>query len=309
VAFASPTDSFTATDLAAMVREIWSDMVLEKRFENLTISNFVTDLSSYVSADGDTVHVPDIFTNALTVSTQATQGAGIVDASPAQNDILLLINLHKYVAWVIGDKDMKQLAKMYSLNDKYVSEARKLLMQALEVSLFTLYTDIATNTTGDALGVVTDLHIRTALQKLDQTNFPHSECAFFFDPATYWLQIAAIQKYYDKSINGRESPVVTGNFGPNGAGNQNYRGVLYGIDVYTSPSVVKATNVAKNILTHKEAFSFAIQTVGSGMVRSQVAYLPQNLATLAVCDIIYGVKTLREAAAVLINSLTTSTTA
>jgi hypothetical protein len=55
------------------------------------------------------------------------------------------------------------------------------------------------------------------------------------------------------------------------------------------------------------AFGFAIQT-GAGKVRVQSDYMLQNLGTLTVADIIYGVAVLREPAAVLINANDTAVT-
>lgn len=312
MAFPSPTAAYTATDLAAMINEVWTNMVLEARFEGLTIINHATDLSEYMSEGGDIAHVPNIYTNLFTVSTQTTQGDGVVDQSPAQVDVTLTVNTHKYIAFVIGDKDMKQLASKYSLNEKYMKEATRLCLQAIEDALFALEASVTTNTTGNAAGAVTDLHIRTAIQKLTSSSgnvFPTSEMAFFWDPAIYWLQITAYQKYYDKSQNGMDSVVATGNFGPMGSGNSAYVGKLYNIPCYISPRVVKATNVAQNLLLHKEAFGFAIQNLGANRVRPQVSYLHQNLATLATVDTIFGVGVLREVAACLIEGLNTTTVA
>jgi|RifOxyB1_1023888.scaffolds.fasta_scaffold06609_1 hypothetical protein len=86
------------------------------------------------------------------------------------------------------------------------------------------------------------------------------------------------------------------------------RGQLYGIPIYTSTNVVKGLSTYRNLLAMPEAFAFAMQTRGGGKVRSQVAYQLQNLGTLAVVDLIYGVCELRDAAAVLINSNDTDIT-
>ncbi len=86
MAFSSPTDAYTATDLASVIPEIWSDILQEPKFPPATIINFVRDLTPYMVEGGDIVHVPDIFTNTFSVQTQSTQGNAVVDASVASVD-------------------------------------------------------------------------------------------------------------------------------------------------------------------------------------------------------------------------------
>ena len=307
MAFASPTDAYTAANLAAMIPEKWSPIVNEAKFAPMTIANFVQDLSEYVSDGGDIVHVPNIYTNTFTVQTQSTQGAGLVDESVAQVDTTLTVNLHKYIAWIIGDKDLQQLATKYSLNEKYASEARNLLIKALEDSLFALWSSISTNTVGDTATVLTDLEIRQSINKLDSTDYELEDCAFFFHPTVYWNQVVAVQKYYDKSMNGMDSVVRTGNFGPmSGPGR---KGQLYNIPVFVSSRVVSGLQTYRNLLLHKSALGFAIQTKGGNMIRVQAENQLRNLGLLTVADIIYGVAVLREPAAVLVNANSSATTA
>ena len=307
MAFASPTDAYAAADLASMIPEIWSPIVNEPKFAPMTIANFVTDLSVYMSSGGDIVHVPDIYTNTFSVQTQSTQANGVVDESVASVDVTLTVNLHKYVAWIIGDKDIAQLATKYQLNEKYASEARNLLIKALEDSLFGLWSSVSTNTVGDTATVLTDLEIRQSINALDSTNYELEDCAFFFHPTVFWNQISGIAKYYDKSINDMESVVKTGNFGPmTGPGR---KGSLYGIPVFSSSRVVSGLQTYRNLLLHKSAFGFAIQTRGGGIARVQAEYQLRNLGILTVADIIYGVGVLREPGAVLVNANTTATTA
>lgn len=316
MAFASPTDAFdfdrsnSTGELVAVMKEVWAGMALEAYFPNLTALNHFTDLSRYLDKDGFMVHVPDIYTNKLTVATQSTQGAGIVDTAPASVDVTIKVDTHKYVAWVIGDMDLRQIAKDVGLMQKYVREAKELLMGAVEDSIFALYSGIHANfTTGVNNGAVTDAHLRTAIALLENISYFPDKLAWFFDTKTYWHQIAAIQKFYDKSINGADSVVRTGNFGPLSS-NPNVKGSLYGIPCYVTSRVVKDTSVSKNLLAHPEWVGFAVSTPGS-MVRAQVDYHLELLGTLFVSDIMYGVGEMRatgtaDSPVVLIESLTTT---
>jgi hypothetical protein len=312
MAFANPTDALTAANLAAFIGEVWADMIVEAEFEDLTILNFALDGSQWLAQGGDIAHIPGLFTNIYTVQTQSTQGNGIVDEGLGADDVSLTVNTHKYIATVMGKKDMVQILNKYDLSQAYLREFSRLLLQAVEDSLFGLYADVVTNTTGNSGGAVVDSHLRTARQKLEgATNGSiiagARDCAWFFDTQTFWLQLAALQKFYDKSQSGVDAIQITGNFGPMDSRNAAYKGMVYGIPCYVSPRVIRSTNVSKNLLAHKWAFAFAIQGGSNGMTSTEINYLPTNLATLVTAQIIYGVKTVNEKRAVLIEGLSTTT--
>lgn len=301
MAFPNPTAAFTAADMVAVIGEVWSDLVLKPNFANAVASNFFTDLSSYASEGGDIIHVPNIYTNIFTASTQSTQGNGVVDQSPTQIDVTLTINTHIYVAWVIGDLEMVQMFKKYAINEKYIQVASSVLIDALEASIFGLWSGLSTNVVGDTATVLSDAEIVEAIEKLDTLNFDvMNKAAFFFHPFVYWRQVATIAKYYTFNTS-QLSIIRDGNFGKADS-SRGLRGQIYGIPIYTSTNVVKGLSTYRNLLAMPEAFAFAMQTRGGGKVRTQVAYQLQNLGTLAVVDMIYGVIELRDSAAVLINA-------
>lgn len=315
MAFADPTAPFTAADLVAMVPEVWTPIVNEPNFPKAVAANFFTDLSAYAAEGGDILHVPNIYTNVFTSSTQTTQGNAVVDQSPTSIDTTLTINLHKYVAWIIGDKDMTQLAKKYSLNEKYAREAQNLLTQELEDSLFGLWSSLSTNTIGDTATVLSDAEIVSAIYTLDNLDYDLDQTAFFFHPFVYWKQVTTIAKYY--TWNTSQIPVIRdGNFGPMDK-SRGLKGQVYGQPIFTSNRVVKGLSTYRNLFAHPSAFGFAIQTRGAtggspmggpARIRVQASYLLQNLGMLTVADIIYGVAILRDAAAVLVNANDTAVT-
>ena len=73
------------------------------------------------------------------------------------------------------------------------------------------------------------------------------------------------------------------------------------IPVYTSSKVVNTLLAVKNLLAHKDAFTFATQTPGGRRIRVQSSYWLENLGTLVVWDMINGVTATREAAAVVVS--------
>lgn len=298
------SDPFTNTDAAAFISETWTTVVNEKLFNKSVLSAFVTDLSSFATEGSDIFHVPDIYTNALTVGTQSTQGAEITTASPATVDTTLTVSTHKYVAYIMGDLTLQQVATKYSVMDLYAKEAASLLIEALETSLAGLWSSLTTNTVGDTATVVSDAEVRQAIEKLASAKFDLTECAFFVHPYVFWLQLHAITKYYQQYSVGpanAEGPVASGTLGP-GNLSKALVGRLYNIPVYTTTVIVSGLQTYRNLLLHKSAFGFAIQTRGGNKVRVQMDNLVQNLGTLTVADIIYGVAVLREPGAVLLNA-------
>lgn len=307
MAFSSPTAAFSNADMAPAIGEIWTPIINEPNFPAACASNFFTDLSSYMSEGGDIAHVPNIFTNLFTVQTQSTQGNAVVDASPAGVDTTLTVSTHKYVAFIIGDLTMKQMFKSVKLVEAYTREAQNLLIDALEASIFGLWSSLSTNTVGDTATVLTDNEIVESIEKLESLNYKtQSEGAFFFHPFVYWRQIVTIAKYYTWNTS-QIAVVRDGNFGKMDA-SRGLRGQVYGIPIYTSTNVVKGLSTYRNLLAVPAALGFAIQTNGGNRIRVQSQYMLQNLGTLTVADIIYGVGVLREPAAVLVNSNDTAIT-
>lgn len=296
-------DPFDATELVAVISETWTSIVNEKTFNGTVLANFITDLSVFASEGSDIFHVPDVYTNAFTVSTQSTQGAEVDTSAPASVDTTLTVNTHKYVAMLIGDKDLAQIASKFNVSEIYARQAVALLEEALEQDIAALWSSITTNTVGDTATVVSDAEIRQAIEKMETGKYNLDECAFFFHPYVFWNQLHAVTKYYQQYSYGpanEAGAVRTGNFGMGGY-QKNFKGYLYGIPVFTTTNIVSGLQTYRNLLLHKSAFGMAIQTKGGNKVRVQTENSIRNLGMLAVFDIVYGVAVLREPAAVLIN--------
>lgn len=311
------SDPFTGTDLAGFIPEVWPGMILEEVFAKAIAARFFTDLTDAARGGGDIFHVPDVYTNAMTLGTQTTQGAEITTASPAQDDVTLTVNTHDYVAYIIGDKDAAQISQSYDFNAVYTKKSAGVLRIALEDALFALWSGLSTNVVGDTATVLSDAEIRTGIELLEALNFDTNDgdTAFFFHPYTFWLQLGAVAKYYDQSQRGPNSAagfVSTGNFGGSNA-EAGLKGTLYGIPVYVSSRVASGLQTYRNLLARREAFGYATQTLRTpssasteaGRVRAQSSYELRNLGWLTVVDMIFGVVELRDQAAVVLNGSST----
>lgn len=310
-AFADPTAAFSTADVAASTPEIWGEILLEPNFPKAVLANFFTDLSYLAVNGGDIIHVPNIYTNVFTASTQSTEGNGIVDQSPAQVDVTLTIGTHIYVAWIFGDATMKQISTHYNLNEAYAREAKNTLMVALEDSLAALWSSLSTNSVGDTVTVLSDAEIRDAINALDTANFDLTETAFFFHPFVFWTQLGGITKYYSQ-YSSNFNFIRTGGFGPMDT-SRGLRGVVYDQPCYVTSRIVSGLQTYRNLFAHKTAFGFATQTPGmgggtgnGGRMRVQADYLLQNLGMLTVVDMLYGTCVLREPAAVVVNANSTA---
>lgn len=294
---------FTPTALTAYIAETWTPKTLEEYFAKAVAANHFTDLSAFAAGGSDIFHVPDVFTTAFSVSTAADPyaGAEVTTDAPATGDITLTVDTHKYIATLIGDRDRVQIARgTYDIGGIYSRKAGGTLMEDLEGALFALHSSVSTNTVGDTATVIIDSEIRRAIEKLATADVPLHETKFFFHPYSYWVQVIAIQKYYDASQFGRSSVTASGNFGTAGFESAS-RGQLFGIDVMTSSKVVNTLLSVKNLLAHKDAFMFATQLPGGQRIRFQTDYQLDRLGQLAIWDSHYGVVASRQTAACVIN--------
>lgn len=68
---ALPTDTFTATDLAVMIPEIWGEKTNNFFRSKKVLTNWFTDRSSELANGGDTLYTPNFTEMAATAKTNA----------------------------------------------------------------------------------------------------------------------------------------------------------------------------------------------------------------------------------------------
>ncbi len=302
---ASFSNQFTATNLAASIPEIWTPIVLEQMFASTVASNFFLDLSEWTTEGGSLFDVANLYTNTFSVETQSTQGAQVTLQDPSQVKVQLAVNTHNYVAALAGDKDIAQLQKSFNFNVEYANQMRKTTMNALETNLFGLWSSLATNLITNSAAVFQDYEARQAISDIESQNLDDTEfgnLAFFLHPNVFWNQAAAITKYYQAySLNSRDNSSIVESGTINGKPHSNgLRGEIYNIPIYVSTNVVDNLGGYRNLLAHKNAFGFGIQTPGGAPVRVQSEYLLENLGLLIVTDIVFGVVVVRDPFGVVI---------
>lgn len=282
-------------------------------FPEAVLTDFCLDLSMYVEDGGDIVHVPDMYTNELTSATQSTEGTEITPVVAALVDDSITVTTHQYVAVLIGDNTMSQLAKFYNLNEEYAREAQGVLMNVIEAALAALWSSLSTTAVGDTAQALSDADIRTAISTLESANFRQSDMALFVHPEVYWTQILGISQYYTFDTS-RFDAIMSGKLG-GGAGEgmrHRFKGQLYDIPVFTTTNIVNALQTYRNLLLTPRAFAWAIRPLGGTLdsdfgssplrFRVQTNYELRNLATLTVVDFSYGVAAIRADGGVVLNS-------
>ncbi len=301
------TNTFNNADLSASIPEKWGSLMLLQKFPEFVLQDFATDLSDMIT-DGDIVHVPNIYTNTFTASTQSTPGTEVTLQSPAQVDVTIAVDTQKYIAFILDDKTMAQVARSVGLGDKYAQMAQKTLLRELEDALFGLYTSLTATALGSTIAAIADLDFRSAIAYMEGLEF-RDGTAVFMGVKTYFNQFIGLSKI-SPNYASNFGVVASGLLGNSGQAGTQVKGVAYGIPVFTSTRVPSPTAVDKNVMLHSSAYGFATKMLqGSSKVRTQMDYKLENLGTLTVCDIVYGVGILRAEAGVVINSLSTSTVA
>lgn len=305
-------DPFASGDLSPRIPEVWENMILEEQFAKTTAASWFRDHSNEVATEGDIINIADVYTNSFTSKTQSTQGDEITTESPAQQNVTITVDTHRYIALLLGDMDSQQLLSDFDFNQVYTSKAGKTLKNDLESDLYGLWSNITTNTVGSSSTVLKDVDLRSAMGKLESNDWDLEDLAYHFHPDTYWEQVLGIQKLYDASQRGMmRSPQNDGAIGEQADKARGVKGVVYGAPVYVSSNIVSNLTSRRNLLAHKDTFGYANQTPvvnGGNGVRVQAEYQLPNLANLVVIDQILGADVVREDAAVRIDASTTAST-
>lgn len=305
------TNAFSAANLAATIPEVWSDIVNTSKFPQAVLTNFCVDLSDYVDEGGDTIHVPEIYTNQLSSSTQSTEGTEITPDTPAQVDDTISVDTHEYVAFMMGDKTMRQVARKYNLVELYAREAQGVLMNVIEAAIAALWSSLDTSY-GDTTNGLTDPDVRRGISNLESANFSTMEMALFVHPEVYWTQIMGISKYYTKDTSTFDSIRDGLLGGEEGGMRRSFKGILYDIPVFTTTNIVESLQTYRNLLLTPNALAWGIGPMGGEIetefgptplrFRVQSSYELRNLALLNVVDFYYGVGVLRSEAGIVLNS-------
>jgi N4-gp56 family major capsid protein len=300
------------TSAATFIPEIWSDEVVAAYQKSLVLANLVKKMAM-TGKKGDTIHIPKPVRGSANAKVE-NQAVTIQNAT--ESEVQVVIDKHFEYSRMI--EDITEAQALASLRQFYTGDAGYALAKQVDDDLFNLgkyFGDdngsgsdwIHSNSynfsgnsgieayAADAVAagdVFNDAGFRAAIQVLDDADVPMDGRSFVVPPSLR-NAIMGVDRYMSSDfVDGRG--VKNGQIGN-----------LYGIDVYVSSNCPIIETAAQNsaggdvkaaILCHTDAMVMAEQQG----VRSQTQYKQEFLGTLYTADTLYGVKTLRPEAGVVL---------
>jgi N4-gp56 family major capsid protein len=296
----SSTSVVTKANAGTFIPELWSDEIIAAYKQNLVMANLVSKMS-FKGKKGDTLHIPKPTRGSAIVKAAAT---AVTIQQTANTEVLLVIDKHYEYSRMI--EDITEAQALSSLRKFYTGDAGYALAKQVDTDLLQLGRDsqggdgtIAYNKavigsdgstlyTGSNEDAITDAGIRKVIQTLDDADVPMDGRVLVLPPVARNVMMG-LARFTEQAF--------VGDVGNNNTIRNGEIGNVYGVKVYVSTNCETATGAARiGMMFHKDAFVLGEQ-LG---VRSQTQYKQEYLGTLFTSDMLYGVKELRDEAAVAI---------
>ena len=294
------TNHVTNTTGATFIPELWSDEIIAAYKQNLVMANLVSKMS-FKGKKGDTLHIPKPTRGAAALKAASTQ---VTLQAATESEVQVLVNKHYEYSRLI--EDITETQALASLRKFYTGDAGYALAKQVDTDLMQLgrgaqggngtvaYNKAVIASNGSTLytggneDAITDAGIRKVIQTLDDADVPMDGRCLVLPPVARNVMMG-LARFTEQAF-----------VGETGGGNTIRNGQIgnvYGVMVYVSTNCETATGDARiGMMFHKDAFVLAEQ-LG---VRSQTQYKQEYLGTLFTSDMLYGVKELRDEAAVAI---------
>lgn len=273
----------TITTGAVFIPEVWSPEVLRAAENALVMAPLVKRFDSLVTGKGDTIHIPNLSNLSATAKSANTQ---VTLQSPTESDTSISISNHQESSFLV--EDLLKVQSNYDLMAEYTSKAGESIARKIDTDLLAEYSNFTNTDVGTYGSDITDAVILAAIEAVDLANAPMEDRAFVIYP-TQKTALARIDKFVKSDYLGQYQNATVVRTGPN---SRYMWGDIYGIPVYYTkqvPATAGTPTQYHNMLFHKEALALALQQ--SPRVQSQ--YILEYLGNLVVCDVIYGIKTIR----------------
>ena len=297
------TAHVTKTTAATFVPAIWSDEIIASYQKNLVAANLIKKMS-FKGKKGDTVHIPAPTRGSASLKAASTQ-VNLIAAT--ESEIVATIDKHYEYSRLI--EDIVETQALSSLRSFYTEDAGYALARQVDADLIALgrgvngggstaaYSGGFSGADGSTayvagantgLGALTDIAIRRAIQRLDDADVPMDNRFLIVPPSTR-NTLMGIARFTEQAF-----------VGESGGGNTIRNGEIgnvYGIPVFVTSNAesTTGTTAAKACLMGHKDFAVLIEQMG---VRTQTQYKQEYLGTLFTADTLYGVKELRDGAAV-----------
>ena len=297
------TNHVTNATAGTFIPELWSDEIIAAYKQNLVMANLVSKMS-FKGKKGDTLHIPKPTRGAASAKAASTQ---VTLQAATESEVQVLVNKHYEYSRLI--EDITEAQALASLRQFYTGDAGYALAKQVDTDLIQLgrgvqggdgsadYNKAVLGGDGSTLYVdgtnvgtaLTDAGIRRIIQTLDDQDVPMDGRVLVVPPSAR-NTLMGLARFTEQAFTGETGG---GNTIRNGQ-----IGDVYGVKVYVTTNADTATTNTTRLamLFHKDAFVLAEQ-MG---VRSQTQYKQEYLGTLFTSDMLYGVKELRDEAAIAI---------
>lgn len=291
---AFPTDTFTATDLAELIPDVWGEKINDFYRAKLKMAAFFTDRSDEVVDGGDNIFTPNLTEMSAAAKSNAT---AVTLNSPTETKQTLTVDQWFEVSFMIEDRQAAQVKRSYNTQQRYMKNAAFTAAKKLEVAIATLFNSFSTEK-GTTTVALTDAVVRSCVSALETANADYDEAVWFLHPKTVWVDLMSIDRFALAMNAPGSNPVVKGAIGN-----------IYGRPVVTSTLITKVNANAdySGALAVPDSIHFAKGNLPGQKdqygVRLQANYIPEYLGTLVTADILYGVVENRDSGGVEIISV------
>lgn len=246
----SVTGVNTAVSQAQLIDKKWAEFINHHRDANLQAAKHFRDFSSLVSSSGDTVYIP----NNLVEQTpfNYVEGKRLSDNLQANTETYTTLSLATFKAnpFLISDKLNAQ--SKYSAKMLGYKKASYAVAKALDTAIFAIGSSShpAVNNGGSS---ITNLDLTEAQTRLDASNVPEEDRAFFFNP---WVMkdLMDLSGNYFTSIDfGQQGPLVKGQINKMILGSPAYKTTNMPSAAAGSP----AQPIISNLYAHKDYIIWA----------------------------------------------------
>ena len=297
------TAHVTTTTAATFIPEIWSDEIVATYKKNLVLANLVKKMN-FKGKKGDTVHIPAPTRGSASAKAASTQ---VTLIAATESEVSVAIDQHYEYSRLI--EDIVEAQALSSLRNFYTEDAGYALARQVDTSIIQVGRSVqggggtsaysgafsgADGTTAyvaganTGLGALTDAAIRRSIQRLDDNDIP-MDGRFLVIPPSSRNTLMGLARYTEQAFVGES--------GGNNTIRNGEIGNLYGTPVFVTSNAdtTSGSTACRIALMGHRDFAVFVEQQG---VRSQTQYKQEYLGTLFTADTLYGVKELRDNAAV-----------
>ncbi len=297
------TAHVTKTTAATFIPAIWSDEIVASYQKNLVLANLIKKMS-FKGKKGDSVHIPAPTRGSASAKAASTQ---VTLIAATESEVVVTIDKHYEYSRLI--EDIVETQALSSLRAFYTEDAGYALARQVDSDLVALgravqggggttaYSGAFSGADGTTayvaaantgLGALTDAAIRRSIQRLDDADVP-MDGRFLIVPPSSRNTLMGIARFTEQAFVGESGSSNTIRNGEIGN--------VYGVPVFVTNNAdtTSGSTAARVALMGHKDFAVLAEQMG---VRSQTQYKQEYLGTLFTADTLYGVKELRDGAAV-----------